>query len=81
MCNKGADGQVQCRRYGGQGGRAPPNDSLGRPFWFTQNTILEHHKTTRQQALMEKGIKTFKDNSRLKFFRFFAKLLATNCST
>ena len=28
---------------------------------------------------MVKGISAFKDNSSLKFFSFFAKLLATNC--
>ena len=58
---------------GGPGGRAPP-------VRFTQNTFLEHHATTRQQTIMEKGI-TFKHNSCLKFSRFFAKLLATNCCT
>ena len=30
---------------------------------------------TRQLAIMEKGVIMFKDNSRLKVFRFFAKLL------
>ena len=55
---------------GGQGGCAPPNDCLSPPFWFTQNTFLEHHVTTRSQAMMEKGIITFKDNSRLKFSPF-----------
>ena len=29
------------------GGRAPP-------FWFIQNTVLEHHLKTRQLAIMEK---------------------------
>ena len=51
---------------------APP------PFRFTQNMFLERQLTIRQQAVMEKGIITFKHNSRLKFSPFFAKLLATN---
>ena len=45
----------QCRRYGGaQGRRTPPS------FRFFQNTFLEHHVTTRQQAIMEKGIIIFR---------------------
>ena len=51
------------------------------PFRFTQNTFLEHHVKTRQQATMEKGIITLKHSSRSKFSPFFAKLLATNCCT
>ena len=51
------------------------------PFWFIQNAFLEHRVTTRQQAIMEKGIIIFKHDSRLKFSRLFAKLLATNCFT
>ena len=71
----------QCGRYGGPGGPCPPNDCVYPPFRFPPNTFLEHHVTTRQQAIMEKGIITFKDNSRLKFSRLVAKLLATNCCT
>ena len=72
---------VQCRRSGGggQGDRALPNDCLCPPFRFAQNTFLERHLMTSQQAIMEKEIITLKENSRLKFSRFFAKLLATNC--
>ena len=80
----------QCRRYGGARGAvttvgpgAPSlhsNDCLCPPFRFTQNAFLEHHVTTRQQAIMEKGI-IFKLNSRLKFSQLFAKFLATNCCT
>ena len=51
------------------------------PFWFIQNAFLDHRVTTRQQAIMEKGIIIFKHDSRLKFSRLFAKLLATNCFT
>ena len=67
---------AQCRRYGGARGSMPPKRLFVPPFRFTQNIILEHHVTTRQQATMEKGIITFKNNSRLKISRFFAKLLA-----
>ena len=37
------------------------------PFWFTQNTFLEHHATTRQQATI------LRENSFLKdqLFLFF----------
>ena len=57
-----------------RGGRAPT-------FWYAQNTFLEHQVTIIQQAIMEKGIITFKHSSRLKFSLLFAKLLATNCCT
>ena len=63
---------------GARGAGSSTSNCLCPPFQFTQNTFLEHHVTTRQQAKIEKGIITFKDNSRLKFFRFFAKLLSTN---
>ena len=66
---------------GGPGGRAPLTTACASPFRFTQNTFLKHHVTTRQQIIMEQRIITLKDNSRLKFSRFFAKLLATNCCT
>ena len=65
----------------GQGRRTPPNDHLCPPFRFTQNVFLEHHVTTRQQAIMEKGIIIFKHDSRLKFSRLFAKFLTTKCCT
>ena len=42
--------------------------------------FLEHH-VTRQQTITEKGIITFKDNSRVKLSRFFAKFQATCCCT
>ena len=72
----------QCRRYGGgQGDRAPPNDCLCSPISVYSVYLLKHHVTTRQQIIMEQRIITLKDNSRIKFFRFFAKLLATNCCT
>ena len=41
--------------------------TFGPPCLFTQNAFLEHHVTTRQQPIMEKGIITFNHNSRLKF--------------
>ena len=44
---------------GGSSGAVPnPNDCLCSPFWFTQNTFMEHHVRTRQHAIMEKGIIT-----------------------
>ena len=63
------------------GAPSPTNDCLCPPFWFIQNAFLDHRVTTRQQAIMEKGIIIFKHDSRLKFSRLFAKLLATNCFT
>ena len=70
----------QCRRYGGARGAVPPlTTACAPPFWFIQNAFSEHRVTTRQQAIMEKGIIIFKHDSRLKFSRLFAKLLATNC--
>ena len=80
----------QCRRYDGARGAVatvgpgapfPPNDCLCPPFRFAQNAFLEHHVTTIQQTIMEKRIIIFKHNSRSKFFRLFAKLLATNWCT
>ena len=72
---------VPSLRGGSEGPSPPPNDCLCSQFWLTQNTFLKHHVPTRQQAIIEKEIITFKHNSRLKFSRFFAKLLATNCCT
>ena len=66
------------------GAPSPTNDCLcppPPPFWFIQNAFLEHRVTTRQQAIMVKGIIIFKHDSRLKFSRLFAKLPATNCFT
>ena len=65
----------------GQGRRPPVTTASAPLFRFIQNAFLEHHVTTRQQAIMEKGIIIFKHDSRLKFSRLFAKLLATNCCT
>ena len=45
-------------------GRAPLTTACAPSFRFTQNTFLEHQVTTKQQATMEKGIITFKHNSR-----------------
>ena len=55
------------------------NDWLCPPILIHSECFLEHHVTTRQQAIMEKGITIFKQDSPLKFSRLFAKLLATNC--
>ena len=72
----------QCRRYDEARGAVPHERLLvPPPFWFIQNAFLDHRVTTRQQAIMEKGIIIFKHDSRLKFSRLFAKLLATNCFT
>ena len=64
---------------GPKGGACPLMTACAPPFRFTQNTFLEH--LIRQQTIMEQGIITFKVNSRLKYFRLLAKLLATNCCT
>ena len=55
----------------GVGSRAPPNDCLCLPFRFAQNTFSEHHVTTRQQAIMEKGVTMFKDNILVRSFLDF----------
>ena len=68
---------------GGKGGRTPYRPLLP-PFWLTKNTAFEtsrNDKTTDSQTMTEKGIITFKHNSPLMFFRFFATLLAANCCT
>ena len=44
---------------GGQGGSAPPNGCFASSFWFTQNILLKHHVTKRQQSMVEKGIISF----------------------
>ena len=66
---------------GGKKGPYPPNGRLFPRFGLLKILLLKHHATTRQQTTMEKGIITFKHNFPLMFFRFFAKLLATNCCT
>ena len=43
---------------GPRGAVPPPKNCLCPPFRFPQNAFLEHHVTTRQQAIMEKGIMT-----------------------
>ena len=54
--------------WGCQGAVSSLATACDPPFRFTQNTFLEHHVTTRQQTIMEKGIiNLFKRNSRLKF--------------
>ena len=53
----------------GQGRRPPLTTACASPVWFIQNAVLEHRVTTRQQAIMEKGIIIFKHDSRLKFSR------------
>ena len=71
---------IQCSRYGRARGGMPPRRLLvPPPFRFTQITVLEHHSITREHRMMDKGIITFKQNSPLKFSRYFPKLLATNC--
>ena len=62
-----------------QGAPSPQTTACAPQFWFIQNAFLEHRVTTRQQAIMDKEIIIFKHDSRLKFSRLFAKLLATNC--
>ena len=54
----------------GAGGRAPLTTACAPPFRFAQNTFLKRHVMTSQQAIMEKEIITFKDNSRSKFLGF-----------
>ena len=65
----------------GPGAPSPLTTACAPPFWFIRNAFLEHRVTTRQQAIMEKGIIIFKRDFRLKFSWLFAKLLATNCFT
>ena len=72
------NGSNQCRRYGGKRGPYPPNGRLCPHVSLLKILLLKHHATTRQQTMIEKGVITFKHNYPLMFFRFFAKLLATN---
>ena len=65
----GSAGSDQCRRHGEGGAAGGPcllTTACAPPVWFTQHTCLEHHVTTRQQAIMEKGMITFKHDSHLK---------------
>ena len=63
----------QCLRYdGAMGGRIPFTTACSPPFQFIQNTFLKHHGTTRQQAIAEKGVITFKHNSRQERSQKFA---------
>ena len=71
----------QCRRYGGARGAVPPLTTACAPISVYSKCFLEHYVTTRQQAIMDKRIIMFKDDSRLKFSRFFLTLLATNYGT
>ena len=54
---------------------------FGNPILVHSECFLEHRVATRQQAIMEKRIITFKNNSRLNFSRLEVRLPATNCST
>ena len=63
------------------GGLCPLTYACAPHFSLLKRLFLEHHATTRQQTVMEKGIITFKHNSSLTFSRFFAKLLATSYCT
>ena len=65
----------------GPGAPSPPIDCLCPPILVHSECFFWASRTTRQQAIMEKGIIIFKHESRLKFSRLFAKLLATNCFT
>ena len=69
-----------CHRYWGLGGPCPPQRLLVLPISVYSKYFfgtLRNDKTTDNKG---KG-NTFKDNSRLKFSRLFAKFLATNCCT
>ena len=75
-------GQGSAVATGGLGGRAPPNDCLCPPFWFTQDTVFgtsRIDKTTCNDGKRNNFV--IKGNFPLTFSRFFAKLLAINCCT
>ena len=62
-------GQCSAVPTGGPRGLVPPLTTACAPSSRTiLNTFLEHHVTTRKQTITEKGIITFKLNSRLKLF-------------
>ena len=49
--------------------------SLPPPFWFTKNTFLEHHVTTRKLTMIQEGIITLNPtnltiSSMLKFLNY-----------
>ena len=52
-----------------KGARAPPVTACSPHFSLLKILFLDHH-VTRQQTMMEKGIVTFKYNSRLTFLDF-----------
>ena len=54
-------------------GRTPLAAACAPHFSLLKILFLEHHATTRQQTMMEKGIITFEHNSPRTFSRFFAK--------
>ena len=56
----------QCRRYG-EGGVPILTSACAPLFWFTQNAVLEASRTARQQAMMGKGMITFKQNYPMMF--------------
>ena len=67
---------------GGPGGTVPPLTAACTPYLgLLKILLLEHYSMARQHTMLEKGIITFKHNSPLTFFRFFATLLAINCCT
>ena len=72
--------QTSAVAMGRKGGRFPLTIACAPHFGALKIRLisLEHHLTTRQQAIMGKGIITFKQNSCLKFSPFFAKLHAVD---
>ena len=46
----------------GPGGRAPLTDACALPFRLLKILFLEHHSSTRQHTMMEKGIITVRPN-------------------
>ena len=68
--------QLQIRYRSARRAVPAPNDCLCPPFWFTQNTFLAHHVTIRKQTIMKKGTIAFKHTSRLKYSRFFCKIVS-----
>ena len=56
-------------------GRAPLTAACAPDFVSLKILFLEHHETTRQQTMMEKGIITFKRFSPKTFSQFFCKIV------